>query len=496
MEQVQYIVETRGLSKKYGGVQALRDVSLQFEPGLIHALVGENGAGKSTLIRILSGIEPPTSGEILFAGKRVEHFSPPEAIAMGISTVYQEPMQMKLMSVAENIYAGRYERNRFGLVDFKSLDRKIHALMDRIGIRLNPREPVGNLSVADRQMVQILKALSFDSRFIIFDEPTASLTTEECGILKKIILKLREDGITVVYISHRLEEVFELCDTVSILRDGCFVEKSPVDKIDKNWLINKMVGRDMNNLYPKREVPVTDEILRMKDVNSEHVKNISLTLRRGEILGLSGLVGAGRTELANTLFGIEKYTGSVLIDGKEVMIQSPADAIRYGIGMVPENRKEQGLVSLLSVRDNITLSNLKSRMTGCLLDHRKERKVTEDYVGKLRIKTPSLHQPVRNLSGGNQQKVVFAKWMAIHPQVIILDEPTQGVDVGAKVEIYNIICDLAEEGVGIILISSEMTELIAMCDRICIMREGQIRMELECKDFSERKLMQGAIEGE
>lgn len=447
------------------------------------------------MIRILSGIEPPSSGKVLFEGKEVRTFTPSDAIAMGISTVYQEPMQMNLMSVAENVYAGRYEKHHGCFIDFRSLDNKIRDLMDRIGIHLDPRQPVGELSVANRQMVQILKALSFNSKFIIFDEPTASLTTEECAMLQDIIRKLRDDNITVIYISHRLEEIFELCDTVSVLRDGEFIEKRDVSEIDKDYLISRMIGRNMDNLFPKREVPITDEVLRVEKISNENIHEISLALHKGEILGLAGLVGAGRTELARVLFGIDRAKGDIYIDGKKVQISSPADAIQNGIGMVPENRKEQGLVGLLTVKENITLSNLKNDSKALLISGAKEKEDTRKFVDKLKIKTPSMDQLVRNLSGGNQQKVVFAKWMDTNPRIIILDEPTQGVDVGAKVEIYNIINDLAESGVGVLMISSEMTELIAMCDRICVMREGRIRMELERRDFSENKIMHGAIEG-
>lgn len=351
----EYIVQTRRLTKHYGGVKALTEVDLSFEPGLIHALVGENGAGKSTLIRILSGIEPPTSGEVLFEGGLVEEFSPHAAHDRGISTVYQEPMQMGLMTIEENIYVGRYEKNRLGFVDYRALRRKVTALMDEIGIHLPPRAVVGELSVAKRQMVEILKALSFRSRFIIFDEPTASLTTEECDNLKQIIRRLKEQGITVLYISHRLEEIFDLCDTVTVLRDGMFVGKRQVSEIDQDQLIRMMVGRSMENLFPKKEVLIGEQILELRHVESASVHDISFTLHRGEILGFAGLVGAGRTETANVLFGIDPYSGQVLLEGRELKITSPAGAIAEGIGLVPEDRKHQGLVQLMSVRENITL---------------------------------------------------------------------------------------------------------------------------------------------
>ena len=490
----EYIVQTRRLTKHYGGVKALTEVDLSFEPGLIHALVGENGAGKSTLIRILSGIEPPTSGEVLFEGGLVEEFSPHAAHDRGISTVYQEPMQVGLMTIEENIYVGRYEKNRLGFVDYRALRRKVTALMDEIGIHLPPRAVVGELSVAKRQMVEILKALSFRSRFIIFDEPTASLTTEECDNLKQIIRRLKEQGITVLYISHRLEEIFDLCDTVTVLRDGMFVGKRQVSEIDQDQLIRMMVGRSMENLFPKKEVLIGEQILELRHVESASVHDISFTLHRGEILGFAGLVGAGRTETANVLFGIDPDSGQGLLEGRELKITSPAGAIAEGIGLVPEDRKHQGLVQLMSVRENITLSSLQRHVRGPLLDHEKERATSAGQIGRLRIKTPTDSQPVSNLSGGNQQKVVFAKWMSCLPKVIILDEPTQGVDVGAKAEIYTIISALAESGVGVLLISSEMTELIAMCDRICVMREGRINRILARGEFSEDTIMRYAIE--
>ena len=492
----EYILETRGITKKYGGVTALSDVSLHLEKGLIHALVGENGAGKSTLIRILSGIEPPTSGAVVFEGNEVKTFDPHAAHEMGISTVYQEPMQMELMSVEENIYTGRYTRNRWGLVDYKALTKQVNELMDRVSIHLDPKQIVGTMSLANRQMVEIIKAVSFNSRLIIFDEPTASLTIEETETLKRIIRDLKKQGITVIYISHRLEEIFDLCDTVTILRDGTLVDQQPIEMMDTDKLISRMVGREMSELYPAPLEGVIQDavILKAENLRNEKVKDVSFEVHRGEILGFSGLVGAGRTETANILFGIDKAEGTITLEDKTVTIRNPEDAINLGIGLVPEDRKTEGLIQILSVGDNTVLSCLNMiRKARVFVDHGKEKKIIDSYVDRLRIKTPSKNQLVRNLSGGNQQKVVFAKWMACQPKVLILDEPTRGVDVGAKAEIYDIIQDLARSGMGVIMISSEMNELIAMCDRICVMHEGHINAVLERSEFGEEIIMQYSI---
>lgn len=490
------ILETAHLTKCYGGVVALNDVSIQFEEGKIHALVGENGAGKSTLIRILSGIEPPTEGEIFFRGDRVKTFAPYLAHEMGISTVYQEPMQVGLMSVEENVYMGRYHKNRLGFVDYRRLTKDTLALMDEIGIQLDPKALVNDLSVAKQQMVEILKAVSFQSKLVIFDEPTASLTLEETENLNRIIRRLKDNGCTIIYISHRLEEIFNLCDTVSVLRDGKFIGQKKTVEITKDELIKMMVGREMGNMYPEKDTSIaTDEVLlEAKNLNNKKVRNISFVLHKGEILGFSGLVGAGRTEVANILFGIDKAEGELILNGNAIQVKSPADAINCGIGMVPENRKTQGLIQLLSVGDNTTLACLRRIRAGLFLKHKEEKKLIDEYVGRLQIKTPSNDQLVKNLSGGNQQKVVFAKWMCCQPQVLILDEPTQGVDVGAKAEIYSIINDIAKSGMGVIMISSEMNELIAICDRICVMHEGRLNAVLNREEFREDTIMRYAIE--
>lgn len=490
------ILNIVNVTKRYGGVTALSDVSIAFEKGQIHALVGENGAGKSTLIRILSGIEPPTSGEIHFNGKIITAFAPHLAREMGISAVYQEPMQVGLMSVEENIFMGRYRKNLLGLVDFKDLTMRTETLMKQIGIYVDPKAILQDLSVAKRQMVEILKAISFDSSVIIFDEPTAALTTEEAENLQRIIRDLKAEGRTIIYISHRLEEIFQLCDTVSVLRDGMFVGQEKTADLDSDQLIRMMIGREMGDLYPKRDVgSATEEVLlEVSHLRNARVKDVSFCLHKGEILGFAGLVGAGRTEVANILFGIDPAEGEIRLEGRVLPIRTPADAIGNHIGMVPENRKVQGLIQILSVGDNTTLGSLQRIRNGLFLNHRKEREIIEEYVSRLRIKTPSSDQLVRNLSGGNQQKVVFAKWMSSLPKVLILDEPTQGVDVGAKAEIYNIILDIARSGMGVIMISSEMNELIAMSDRICVMHEGRVNAVLEKPDFKEDTIMRYAIE--
>lgn len=488
------ILETKELSKRYGGVIALDNVSLSFEKGLIHAIVGENGAGKSTLIRIISGIEPPTSGEVIFCGEKIKVFDPKLAHDLGISTVYQDPMQMEKMSIEENIYIGRYRKTKLGFVDFNDLRKRVQGLMDEIGLQMDTKATINTLSVAKRQMVEILKAVSFNSQLVIFDEPSASLTLEEFATLKRIIRRLKEKGITVIYISHRLEEIFDLCDTVTVLRDGREVGIRNVVDIDKDKLISMMVGRNMDNLFPKYDVEIGDTIFSVRGLTNEKIKKISFDLHKGEILGIAGLVGSGRTEIANALFGIDKAQGEMEVEEKTVIVRNPTDAIAQGIAMVPEDRKTQGLIPILSVRDNTTLSSLRQLTRGLLLDNKKERNLVGKYVDRLRIKTPSYDQLARNLSGGNQQKVVFAKWMCCEPKILILDEPTHGVDVGAKTEIYSLINDLAESGMGVIMISSEMTELIGLCDRILVIREGKVNKSLNRNMFSEDTIMQYAIE--
>lgn len=490
------IIEVKDLSKNFGGVQALKNVSVSFEKGKVHALLGENGAGKSTLIKILSGIEKATSGSILMNDIPIEIDSPVKAHELGISTVYQEPSQAMALSVAENIFSGRLPHNKFGIVNHKKLRQETLDLMEKINIHLSPDAILSTLSIAQRQMVEILKAVSYDAKLVIFDEPTSSLTKEETEILFDTIRALKGKGTTILYISHRLEEIFNLCDVVTILRDGEFVLQKPLDSMNQDTLISNMVGRNLEKMYPKEMVEIGEEVLRVSHLTNRYVDDVSFSLRKGEILGFCGLVGSGRTEVARALFGIDPSTGTIHLDKNLYKPDKPWNAIKKGIALVPEDRKTEGLVRKLNIRTNISAIFMKDNATAGVIRSRKELAIVQNLIERLSIKTPSEKQLVDNLSGGNQQKVVFAKWLAEEPKVLILDEPTRGVDVGAKAEIYSIIESLAKKGIGIIMISSEMAELIAMADRILVMREGTVSGIVDRNEFSEDLLMKMALKGE
>ena len=489
------IVEVKKLCKNYGGVQALQNVSVSFESGKVHALLGENGAGKSTLIKILSGIETASSGDVIVNGEAVNIDSPITAHKLGISTVYQEPVQVMALSVAENIFTGRLPLNRWGLVDKVQLRRQTMELMERINIHLSPDMLLNELSIAQRQMVEILKAVSRKAKFIIFDEPTSSLTREETEMLFCTLRMLKADGATILYISHRLEEIFDLCDEVTILRDGRFIMQKSIAQLSQRDIISSMVGRSLENLYPKEMVKLGEEILRVEHISNASIRDVSFTLRRGEILGFCGLVGAGRTEVARAIFGIDRYNGSIMLDGKPYKAKKPWQAIRAGVALVPEDRKNQGFVHNLSVRVNMSAVSMKRNQRFSVIHTSEEKRQVQEMIDVLRIRTPSSQQSVDNLSGGNQQKVVFAKWLSEDPKLLILDEPTRGVDIGAKSEIYSIIEALAKRGIGIIMISSEMPELIAMADRILVMREGAVSGIIDRGNFSEDNLMKLALKG-
>lgn len=482
-------LKMKSITKSYGGIQALKQVNLELHKGEILCLLGENGAGKSTLIKILSGVEKPTSGEIEFNGEPIQFKTPQSAHEAGISTVYQEMVQLPLMTIAENIYIGRYPlKNR--LVDFRQLHQNTLALMDRLSIHFDPEAKIGSLSVAQRQLVEIMKALSFDSRVIIFDEPTSSLTNEETAILFHIIRSLKAQGISIIYISHRLEDVFEIGDRVMVLRDGENSGEGMIDTLNSDDIIAMMVGRSLENRFPKRKTKLGKEILRVEHINNQRVKDASFILREGEVLGFGGLVGAGRSELMRAVMGMDKCTGRVFLEGVEIKNSSPSKAIQNGITMVPEDRKDEGLVLTLPIISNIQLSafNRFINKIGFLVKH-KEEAVAKEYTDRLAIKAHTVRQVAGSLSGGNQQKVVLARCLAPNPRVLILDEPTRGIDVGAKVEIYEIMNNLVEQGVAIIMISSELPELLSISDRIIVMHEGVITGELDPDEATEEKVM-------
>ncbi len=484
-----YIFELKDLCKYYGGIHALEHIDMNIERGRINALIGENGAGKSTLIRSLSCVETPTSGDILFNGESIVGLTPKEAQKLGIATVYQEPNQAMDLTVMENLYMDRMEKNRFGMIDYGKTRARALALMDEVDIHIDPDVIVRSLSTAQRQMVEILRAMSYGAKFIIFDEPTSSLTTEETLKLFSIIRSLKEKGVTVLYISHRMAEIFEICDYVLVFRDGHFVEEGELSNYDTDSLIRAMIGREIGDRFYKETVEIGEPILEVEHLSNSHVQDISFYLRKGEVLGFSGLVGAGRTEIMNSVFGLDSYTGTIKLNGEVVELSSPEEAMKRGIALVPEDRKREGVVPIMTIRENITLPNLEKVRKGIFLNRKAETAMSEEMVERLKIKTPGSEQTVNNLSGGNQQKVVFAKWLESDPQIMILDEPTRGIDVGAKSEIYHIIGELVRNGISVIMISSEMPELMSICDRICCMREGHMVTILNRDEFSEEVIL-------
>jgi ABC-type sugar transport system ATPase subunit len=484
------VLVMRNIDKSFPGVHALNKVNLSIEAGEVHALIGENGAGKSTLMKILSGVYQKDAGEILINGKPVIIDTPEKATHLGISIIYQELNLMPNLSVAENIFVGR-EKRKGPFLDKVLTLREAEKYTAEVGIHVNMETPVRDLSIAQRQMVEVAKALSVNAKVIIMDEPTSSLTEPEVVILMGIIRKLRDQGTSVVFISHRLSEIFEISNRITVLRDGEVINTVDAKSCTEDSLIHMMVGRSLTDLFPKETVPIGDVILEADHISSGiMVRDISFTLRKGEILGFAGLVGAGRSELMAAIFGFgRRDKGVVRVDGKTVPPNMPVEAIKRGIGFVPEDRKLQGLVLGMAVRENSTLASLENISIGGLIKGGEERKIAVQYVKSLGIRTPGIEQKVQNLSGGNQQKVVIAKWLATHPKVLIMDELTRGIDVGAKKEIYGLITKLAKDRVGIILISSELPEVLGMSDRIIVMHEGRVKGELSREEATQKRIM-------
>ena len=487
------LLQMTDICKSFPGVRALHDVSFELRPSEIHALVGENGAGKSTLIKILAGAQERDSGEILVNGEQAHLRSPQAAIAAGISVIYQEFNLVPYLSVAENIYLGREPRG-FGIIDFRTMRAGARELLDRLGANFSETALVTELSVAEQQMVEIAKALSVESRVLVMDEPSATLTEHELEALFVQMQRLREAGVSIIYISHRLEEVFEIADRVTVLRDGEVVGTAPVAERDSGTIIRMMVGRDLSDQpRPMRasRPEAAGEMLRVENLSrGAQVRDISFSLYNGEILGIAGLVGAGRTELARVIFGADRASsGRIYLQGEPVTPRSPAHAIKLGIGLVPEDRKLHGLVLGMAVQSNVSLARLKAVATAGILSGRQERRVAEEYIGKLDITTPGPMQTARNLSGGNQQKVVLAKWLFAQSKVLIFDEPTRGIDVGAKQEIYQIMRDVAAAGASVIMISSELPEILRMSDRIMVMHEGAVAGFLDPEEATQEGIM-------
>ncbi|HWS89517.1 MAG TPA: sugar ABC transporter ATP-binding protein [Pyrinomonadaceae bacterium] len=487
------VLEMREIRKTFPGVVALDGVDFCLRRGEVHILLGENGAGKSTLMKILSGAYQKMAGRITLDGKEVEIKNPAHAQALGISTIYQEFNLVPHLSVGENIFLGR-EPVRLGLIDRRAVNRRAAEVLGGLGLNLDPRRPVKGLRVAEQQMVEVAKALSLDARVLIMDEPTAALTEHEIKELFAAIRGLKAKGVSVVYISHRMEELFEIGDRVTVLRDGRSVGTFGVRETSKFELIRLMVNRNLTELFPKEHAGRGEEVLKVEGLTTRDLKDVSFTLHKGEVLGVAGLLGAGRTELARAIFGLDKLEGgTVRIKGRERRIGSPRAAINLGLGFLTEDRKAQGLVLPLSVKDNLCLPSVDKFTSFGLVDSKRERRAAERYVKELRIRTPGLDQKVVYLSGGNQQKVVLSKWLCSEAEVFIFDEPTRGVDVGAKAEIYQLMNRLAASGVAIIMISSELPEILGMSDRILVMRGGRVACEFEAAEATQEKILECAL---
>lgn len=470
------IVDLVNISKRFGAIQALQGAKLALYPGEVHALLGENGAGKSTLVKILGGIHRPDSGVVSLHGQPIDLHSPAQAQHLGIAVIHQEPTLFPDLNVAENVFMGRHPRDRFGRVAWGQMYREVEHLFASLDVPLSVYTPVQGLSVADQQLVEIAKALSLNARVLVMDEPTAALSLHEVEKLFVIIRQLREQGVAILFVSHRLEEVFEIADRVTIMRDGAHVITASTDTLTSETIIRYMVGRELTALFPKGEAEIGEVMLSVQHLTRTGAfEDVSFQLRRGEILGFSGLVGAGRTEVARVIFGIDKAdAGQVFIGGQPVRISSPQAAMRHGLAYVPEDRRQQGLVMDFSIAANMTLPILQQFSPFGIVNWQRERSVAADYSQQLRVRSAGIEQLVKALSGGNQQKVVLAKWLITEPKILLLDEPTRGVDIGAKAEVHRIISELASKGLAIILISSELPEVLAMSDRILVMHEGRV----------------------
>lgn len=484
----EYILEMTDIVKDFPGVRALKGVQLKVRPGTVHTLMGENGAGKSTLMKCLIGIHPPTSGKIVFKGREVNYKTTLEAMNSGISMIHQELSPVPERSVCDNVWLGREPRR--GLrVDHKKMRNDCIELFKKLHIDLRPEQKMGDLTVAQMQMVEIAKAVSYDSQIVVMDEPTSSLTETEVEHLFEIIADLKSKNVAIIYISHKMDEIFRISDDITIYRDGEYIASDRAENLNIDQLIKLMVGRDVGAMFPKVDCPIGETILKVENLSSGRaVKNVSFELHRGEILGFAGLVGAGRTETVETIFGMRKRTGgNIYKDGKEIDIKSPEQAIAHKIALLTEDRRGNGIVGLLSIKENTVLANLKKY--GFPLNHKKMREDTAEYIKKLNTKTPTMDTPIKNLSGGNQQKVLVGRWLLTDPDILIVDEPTRGIDVGAKAEIHSLITKLAGEGKAIIMISSELPEVMGMSDRILVMHEGEMTGIIDRKDATSERIM-------
>jgi ribose transport system ATP-binding protein len=494
----QSLVEMRGITMRFPGVTALDGVDFESRAGEVHAVVGENGAGKSTLMKILAGVYQPDRGEILLRGQPVRISSPHEAQLLGISIIYQELNLLPDLTVAENVFLGREPRGKFGLIDSRALELRAREVLHRLEVDIDPRVRLGRLSVAQQQMVEIAKALSLNARIVIMDEPSAALGGRDLDKLFEVIAALKKNNVAVIYISHRLAEVFQVADRVTVFKDGKVVGTHAVSEIDRPSLVRMMIGRTLSETFPPRGEQVGEEVLRVEGLCcGERLTEASLSVRRGEIVGIAGLVGSGRTELAQAIFGARPIDGGeVRIKGQKVSLGSPRDGLRHKLGFLTEDRNLEGLVMGLSVRENAALPSLDRRQRFGFVDSRAEGRVVAEMTEGLRVRTPSLNQEVENLSGGTRQKVVLAKWLISGPELLIFDEPTRGIDVGAKAEIWQLMRDLANQGKAILMISSELPEIVGISDRIVVMHRGCVVGEMPGETATEEKVMMLATYGE
>lgn len=490
-------IEMRGIDKSFGSNQVLKQAGFTLESGEVHALMGENGAGKSTLMKILTGVYTKDAGTVLVDGKEVNYKNPQEAEKAGIVFIYQELNVMFDLTVEENLFMGKEIHGKFGICDRKAMQKKAREALNTLGVDISPKTVMSELSVGLQQMVEICKALMADAKVIIMDEPTAALTQSETVALFKVIESLRKKGVSMVYISHRMEEIFELCDRITVLRDGSYIGVKNIPETNMNEIVKMMIGREIGERYPSRDVKIGKEVLKVKGLTRKGTfHDVSFSVRAGEVLGVSGLMGAGRTEIMQAIFGNLSYeSGSIEIDGKEVKISNPRQAMEQGIGFITEDRKTEGLMLDKSIRENISLCNLGRISKSSVISKEAEKNMVAEAIKDLHIKCFGPYHECNNLSGGNQQKVVLAKWILTNPKILILDEPTRGVDIGAKKEIYSIINKLAAQGVAIIMVSSELPEVLGMSDNIMVVREGEVRGIISYEEANQERVMTLATGG-
>ena len=491
-------IEMRGIDKSFGGNAVLKNAGFLLDDGEVHALMGENGAGKSTLMKILTGVYTKDAGQVIVDGKEVCYNNPQEAEKAGIVFIHQELNVLFDLTVEENMFLGKEIKKAFGICDRKAMRKRVQEILDMLGVDIDPTQRMDELSIGQQQMIEIAKALMVDAKVLIMDEPTAALTQSETEVLFKVVNSLRQKGVSIVYISHRMEEIFELCDRITILRDGTYIDTKRIADIDMNDIVKMMIGREIGERYPVRNSKIGDVAFEVKNLNCPGAfENVSFEVRAGEVLGVSGLMGAGRTEIMQAIFGnMPNVTGQLLLDGKEIKNKNPQQAIQNGIGFITEDRKVEGLMLEESIMKNISLANLGRISNGGVINKKKEQELVNKGIEELRIRCFGPQHECNNLSGGNQQKVIFAKWIYTNPKVLILDEPTRGVDIGAKKEIYNIINELAAKGVAIIMVSSELPEVLGMSDRVMVVREGEVRGILNKEEANQESIMTLATGGE